>query len=75
MNDVRLTATLKRNGYQATSPFPTASRSTRRKPFPSIPEAIRAAALKLMDMHDRIEALGDEAGKPSIGPPENLLAD
>ncbi|KQZ31366.1 hypothetical protein [Caulobacter sp. Root1472] len=64
MNDVRLSATPKGNGYQATITFPDGASISSAEAFPSIPEAIAAAALKLLDMPERIEALGDEAGKP-----------
>jgi hypothetical protein len=64
MSDVRLSATPKGNGYQATITFPDGTSINSAEAFPSIPEAIAAAALKLLDMPDRIEALRDGIEKP-----------
>jgi len=64
MNDVRLSATPKGNGYQATITFPDGTSISSAEAFPSIPEAIAAAALKLLDMPERIEALGNGIEKP-----------
>lgn len=63
MKEVRLSATPKGNGYQATITFPDGVSISSAEAFPTIPEAISAAALKLLDMPERIEALGDGVGQ------------
>jgi hypothetical protein len=63
-SEVALSATPKGNGYQATVTFSNGVTISSAEAFPTIPEAITAAALKLLDMPDRIEALGDVTGKP-----------
>ncbi|MCW3838166.1 hypothetical protein ACFQ1E_19320 [Sphingomonas canadensis] len=57
MSEVKLSATPKGNGYQATVTFPSGVSISSAEAYPSIPEAITAAALKLLDMPERIEAL------------------
>jgi hypothetical protein len=57
MSDVTLSATPKGNGYQATVTFPGAVSISSAETYPSKAEAIAAAALKLLDMTDRLEAL------------------
>lgn len=52
-----LSATPKGNGYQATVTFPSGVSMSSAESYPTIPEAITAAALKLLDMPERIEAL------------------
>jgi len=64
MNDVRLSATPKGNGYQATITFPDGISISSAEAFPSIPEAIAAAALKLLDTPERLNALGAAIEKP-----------
>lgn len=66
MNDVRLSATPKSNGYQATVTFPHGASISSAEAFPSIPEAVAAAARKLLDMPERIEALGDDVDNPPL---------
>jgi hypothetical protein len=57
MLTVTLSATPKGNGYQATVTFPDGVSISSAETYPSIAEAIAAAALKLLDMPDRLEAL------------------
>ena len=57
MSEVKLSATPKGNGYQATVTFPSGVSMSSSETYPTIPEAITAAALKLLDMPERIEAL------------------
>ncbi|QDX26987.1 hypothetical protein FPZ54_13895 [Sphingomonas suaedae] len=57
MSEVKLSATLKGNGYQATVTFPSGVSMSSAESYPTIPEAITAAALKLLDMPERIETL------------------
>lgn len=64
MNDVTLTATPKGNGYQATVIFPDGVSISSAETFPTVAEAISAAALKLLDMPDRLEKLDGGASRP-----------
>lgn len=57
MSEVRLSATPKGNGYQATVTFPDGVSISSAEAFPTIGEAITQAALKLLDMPERIDAL------------------
>ena len=57
MSEVKLSATPKGNGYQATVTFPSGVSMSSAESYPTIPKAITAAALKLLDMPERIEAL------------------
>ena len=57
MTEVKLTATPKGNGYQATVTFPAGVSVSSAESYPTIAEAITAAALKLLEMPERIEAL------------------
>lgn len=57
MTEVKLSATPKGNGYQATVSFATGVSLSSAETYPTIPEAITAAALKLLEMPERIEAL------------------
>jgi hypothetical protein len=57
MLTVTLSATPKGNGYQATVTFPDGLSISSAETYPSIAEAITAAALKLLDMPDRLETL------------------
>jgi len=58
MTEVKLSATPKGNGYQATVSFSTGVSISSAETYPTVPEAITAAALKVLDMPERIEALG-----------------
>lgn len=59
MSEVRLSATPKGNGYQATVTFPNGASISSAEAFPTIPEAITAAALKLLEMPERIEEIDE----------------
>ena len=60
MTEVKLSATPKGNGYQATVSFSPGVSLSSAETYPTVPEAITAAALKLLDMPERIEALGPD---------------
>ena len=53
MTEIRLLATPKGNGYQATVSFPDGVFFNSAESYPTIGEAMAAAALKLLDMTDR----------------------
>lgn len=57
MSDVTLSATPKGNGYQATVNFSGGVSISSAETYPTKAEAIAAAAMKLLDMPDRLEAL------------------
>jgi len=54
---ITLSATPKGNGYQATVTFPDGVSMSSAETYPTIAEAMTAAALKLLDMPERLEAL------------------
>lgn len=58
--DVRLTATPKGNGFQATITFSNGVSISSAEAFPSKAEAILAAAEKLLQMPDRLQRSVDE---------------
>ncbi|WP_191555615.1 hypothetical protein [Brevundimonas aurantiaca] len=60
MNEVRLSATPMGNGYQATITFPNGVAISSGEAFPSVSEAITAAAIKLLGLPERIEAIDAE---------------
>ena len=64
MTEIRLSATPKGNGYQATVSFPDGVLVNSVESYPTIGEAMAAAALKLLDMTDRLEAL-DRVDSPA----------
>jgi hypothetical protein len=57
MTTITLSATPKGNGYQATVTFPDGVSMSSAETYPTIAEALTAAALKMLDMPDRLEAL------------------
>ncbi|MDD2877957.1 MAG: hypothetical protein PHZ23_12100 [Acidiphilium sp.] len=57
MPTVTLSATPKGNGYQATVTFSDGVSISSAETYPTIAEAMTAAALKLLDMRERLEAL------------------
>lgn len=57
MTTVTLSATPKGNGYQATVTFADGVSMSSAETYPSIAEAMTAAARKLLDMPERLEAL------------------
>jgi hypothetical protein len=61
MASVTLSATPKGNGFQATITYPDGVAVSSAEAFPSESEAISAAALKLLEMPERLE----DPGKPS----------
>jgi hypothetical protein len=54
---IQLSATPKGNGYQATVTFPDGVSISSAETYPTIAEAMTAAALKLLGMPQRMEAL------------------
>jgi hypothetical protein len=54
---VALSATPKGNGYQATVTFPDGVSMSSAETYPTIAEAVTAAAVKLLDMPERLAAL------------------
>ena len=63
MPTITLSATPKGNGYQATVTFSDGVSISSAESYPTIAEAMTAAALKLLDMPERLEAL-DHSGIP-----------
>ncbi|UAL10164.1 hypothetical protein [Caulobacter segnis] len=61
MSEITLSATPKGNGYQATITFPTGVAISSAETYPSIAEAITAAALKLLEMPERLTDLDGAA--------------
>lgn len=57
MPTITLSATPKGNGYQATVTFPDGVTISSAETYRSIAEAMTAAAMKLLDMPARLEAL------------------
>ncbi|WP_413991192.1 hypothetical protein ACMDCR_03495 [Labrys okinawensis] len=57
MSTITLSATPKGNGYQATVSFPDGVSMSSAETYPTIAEALTAAALKMLDMPERLEAL------------------
>jgi hypothetical protein len=55
MTTIALSATPKGNGFQATVTFPDGVSISSAETYPTITEAITAAALKLLDMPERLE--------------------
>jgi hypothetical protein len=57
MTAVTLSATPKGNGYQATVVLPDGVSISSAETYPSIADAITAAAMKLLDMPERLAVL------------------
>jgi len=57
MPTITLSATPKYNGYQATVTFPDGVSMSSAETYPTIREAMTAAAMKLLDMPERLGAL------------------
>lgn len=57
MPTIELSATPRGNGYQATVTFLDGVSISSKEIYPTIAEAIAAAAIKLLDMRERLEAL------------------
>jgi hypothetical protein len=62
MPTVQLSATPKGNGYQATVTFPDGVSMNSAETYPTIGEAIAAAAMKLLDMPDRLARVDQPNG-------------
>lgn len=66
MTEVRLCATPRGNGFQGTVVFPNGVSMSSAETWPTISEALAAAALKLLDMPERLArldgALASDAG-------------
>lgn len=57
MTSITLSATPKGNGYQATVALPDSVSISSDETYPSNAEAVTAAAIKLLAMRERLEAL------------------
>lgn len=69
MASVTLTATPKGNGFQATVSFTTGVSINSAETYPTIAEAITAAALKLLEVPERLDEMDRVALEPtSPGP-------
>ena len=62
MPTIQLSATPKGNGYQATVTFPDGVSINSAETYPTIGEAIAAAAMKLLDMPERLTRLDQTGG-------------
>ncbi|KIU53957.1 MULTISPECIES: hypothetical protein [Nitrobacteraceae] len=62
MASIQLSATPKGNGYQATVTFADGASMSSEETYPTIAEAITAAAIKLLDMPERLAALDRPRG-------------
>jgi hypothetical protein len=60
MTAVTLSATPRGNGYQATLTYPDQVSISSTETYSSVTEAISAAAIKLLDMPDRLEGLVEQ---------------
>ena len=67
MTDVTLSADPKGNGYQATIKLPDGVSISSAETYPTIAEALGAAALKLLEMPERLQAL-DQRQLPADPP-------
>lgn len=65
--DIRLTATPKGNGFQATITFSNGVAISSAEAFPSEAEAMLAGAQKLLEMPERVQRLVDEARDVETG--------
>lgn len=64
MTSVTLSATPKGNGFQATVAFPTGASISSAETYPTIAEAITAAALKLLELPERLDEMDRIAHEP-----------
>lgn len=65
MASVTLTATPKGNGFQATVAFTTGVSINSAETYPTIAEAITAAALKLLEVPERLDEMDRVALEPT----------
>ncbi|AOF98555.1 hypothetical protein [Sphingobium sp. RAC03] len=68
MSHVTLSATPKGNGYQATVSFAGGVSLSSAETYPSISEAVAAAAMRLLSMTDRLDALDESPGMRASAP-------
>jgi len=66
MTEITLSADPRGNGYQATVTFPGGVSISSAETYPTIAEAMTAAALKLLEMPDRLEALDKTEANPGV---------
>jgi hypothetical protein len=66
MPTITLSATPKGNGYQATVTLPDGVSISSAEAYPTIAEAMTAAAMKLLDMPERLESL--DRAEPPVSP-------
>jgi len=64
MTTITLSATPKGNGYQATVTFVDGVSMSSAETYPSIAEAMTAAAMKLLGMPERLKALDTSQSVP-----------
>jgi hypothetical protein len=69
MASVTLTATPKGNGFQATVAFTTGVSINSAETYPTIAEAITAAALKLLEVPERLDEMDPVALEPRFPGP------
>jgi hypothetical protein len=67
MTNITLSASPKGNGYQATIAFSDGVSINSAEAFPSIGEAIAAAATKLLEMPDRLANLDRQPSESEAG--------
>lgn len=68
MSEVTLTAQPRGNGHPAIVTLPIGVSFSSAETYPTIPEAIRAAALKLLEMPERLEELAASERLPRSRP-------
>lgn len=66
MTEVRLSAAPRGNGFQSTVSFPNGVSMSSAETYPTVSEALAAAALKLLDMPDRLARLDQAATVPKL---------
>ncbi|MBU2031161.1 MAG: hypothetical protein KKG69_03745 [Alphaproteobacteria bacterium] len=64
MTEVKLSAAPRGNGFQSTVSFPNGVSMNSAETYPTVSEALAAAALKLIDMPDRLAAFDQELTAP-----------
>jgi hypothetical protein len=70
MPTITLSATPKGNGYQATVTFSDGASMSSAETYPTIAEAMTAAALRLLNMPERLETL--DRPQPLITPSKSM---
>jgi hypothetical protein len=69
MTTITLSATPKGNSYQATVTLPDGVHISSAETYPSIAEAMTAAAMKLLDMPERLDGLRRRKRPPAVRHP------